>query len=379
MVGVIVVAAGSGTRLGADAPKAFVRVGDRSMLELALEPIARIRQLSQVVLVVPADRVVEAEWMLETTGVTGAAVAGGAERQDSVQAGLAQLGPDVTTVLVHDAARPFTPTEVFERVIETAQGLTGADGGVVPVMPVVDTLKRVTDDRIVETVDRDLVRAVQTPQGFPREVLEAANREVVGSHTDDAGIVQRFGRTIVTVAGDARAFKITTQDDLRRGIAMYAEPSIRVGTGTDVHAFDDDSELWLAGLRWPDQPGLSGHSDGDAVAHAIVDALLGAAGLGDIGGMFGTADPRFAGASGTVFIEGAIDRLREAGWRPVNVSVQVIGNAPKIGPRRDEAQAAMTAAVGAPVSIAATTSDALGFTGRGEGVAAIATALITRR
>ena len=191
--------------------------------------------------------------------------------------------------------------------------------------------------------------------------------------------MQRSGYTVVTVEGDPRAFKITTQDDLARGIAMYAnEPRIRVGTGTDVHAFDDENELRLAGLTWPGERGLSGHSDGDVISHAIVDALLGAAGLGDIGGMFGTADPRFEGAAGTVFIAGAIERLAEAGWRPVNVSVQVLGNRPKVGPRREEAERVLSEAVGAPVSLAATTTDALGFTGRGEGIAATATALITR-
>ncbi|SJM47383.1 2-C-methyl-D-erythritol 4-phosphate cytidylyltransferase [Agrococcus casei] len=383
-VAVIVVAAGSGTRLKADAPKAFVPVGARSMLERALEPIAQLPALEQAIVVVPADRLQQAERMLEAAGLAGRgrAVIGGAERQDSVLAGLAVLADAADTVLVHDAARPFTPVEVFERVIERVGRLTDGEGGAVPVVPVVDTLKQVDGEQIAATVDRSEVRAVQTPQGFPRAVIEAANRELTGMHTDDAGIVQRAGLAVVTVEGHPRAFKITTQDDLLRGMAMYAEdpalPRIRVGTGTDVHAFDAASPLWLAGLLWPDQPGLSGHSDGDAVAHAIVDALLGAAGLGDIGGMFGTDDPRFAGASGTVFIEGAIERLHAAGWKPVNVSVQLIGNRPKLGPRRDEAQQAMSEAVGAPVSIAATTSDALGFTGRGEGVAATATALITR-
>ena len=383
-VAVIVVAAGSGTRLKADAPKAFVPVGSRSMLERALDPIAQLASLEQAIVVVPADRVQQAERMLDAAGLAGRglAVPGGAERQDSVLAGLAVLADGVETVLVHDAARPFTPVEVFERIIDRVANLAEGEGGAVPVVPVVDTLKQVEGDRIAATVDRAEVRAVQTPQGFPRSVLEAANRELTGMHTDDAGIVQRAGHTVVTVEGHARGFKITTQDDLLRGMAMYADepaqPRIRVGTGTDVHAFDDASPLWVAGLLWPDQPGLSGHSDGDAVAHAIVDALLGGAGLGDIGGMFGTDDPRFAGASGVTFIAAAVERLRDEGWKPLNVSVQLIGNRPKLGPRRDEAQAVMSDAVGAPVSIAATTSDALGFTGRGEGVAATATALITR-
>ncbi|UOQ61670.1 2-C-methyl-D-erythritol 2,4-cyclodiphosphate synthase [Leucobacter rhizosphaerae] len=153
---------------------------------------------------------------------------------------------------------------------------------------------------------------------------------------------------------------------------------IRVGTGVDVHAFDHGAPLWLAGLEWPGEPGLSGHSDGDAVCHAIVDALLSAAGLGDIGSMVGVDEPGAAGAASTGFVTTALARLAEHGWRPVNVSVQIVGQRPKLSPRRDEAQDLLTRVVGAPVSLGATTTDHLGFTGRGEGIAAVATALIER-
>lgn len=155
-------------------------------------------------------------------------------------------------------------------------------------------------------------------------------------------------------------------------------PEIRVGNGFDVHAYDDDSPLVLAALEWPGEPGLSGHSDGDVVCHAVVDALLAAAGLGDIGGLVGVDEPSTQGAASSGFIWLALKKLQAEGWRPVNVSVQIIGNRPKFSPRRDEAQRAMSEIVGAPVSLSATTSDGLGFTGRGEGIAAIATALISR-
>lgn len=156
-------------------------------------------------------------------------------------------------------------------------------------------------------------------------------------------------------------------------------PDFRVGSGFDVHAYDADAPLRLAGLDWPGEPGLSGHSDGDAVCHAIVDALLAAAGLGDIGGLVGVDRPEVAGAASTGFVRLALERLSDAGFTPVNVSVQIVGNRPKFAPRREEAQRVMSELVGAPVSLSATTTDHLGFTGRGEGLAAIATALVVRQ
>ena len=187
------------------------------------------------------------------------------------------------------------------------------------------------------------------------------------------------------VAGDQLAFKITTPWDLRRAQLLLGEQPVapqaagitpRVGTGVDVHAFDDSSPLWLAGLHWPGERGLSGHSDGDAVSHAICDALLAAAGLGDIGGVFGTSDGRFADAHGEVFLSEALRLVTDAGFRIGNVSVQLVGNRPKLAPRRAEAEALLSSILNAPVSLSATTTDALGFTGRGEGVAALATALL---
>jgi len=179
------------------------------------------------------------------------------------------------------------------------------------------------------------------------------------------------------VPGSPLAFKVTTADDLRRAeLLLAAETAPRTGIGIDVHAFGGDAPLRLALLDWPGEQGLAGHSDGDAVAHAVCDALLSAAGLGDIGGRFGTDDPRYAGASGAVFLEGTVAILADAGWEPVNVAVQLVGNRPRFAARREEAQAALTAVVGAPVSVSATTTDGLGFSGRGEGIAAVATALI---
>ncbi|MFF2494555.1 2-C-methyl-D-erythritol 4-phosphate cytidylyltransferase [Agromyces sp. NPDC058064] len=399
-IAVIVVAAGSGTRLGHAEPKAFVPLGGGTVLAEAVSGVLAMRQAPHLVLVVPGDRVETARERFAAEAASAGAsldvVAGGATRQESVAAGLAVLPASVQTVLVHDAARALTPALLFD---EVAAAVQARRHGIVPALDVVDTVKRVADDgRVIETVDRSSLRAVQTPQGFPRASLDHAYATARGEFTDDAALVAAAGLVVETVPGDVRAFKITVPADLRRAEQLVAErrdaaagagpadgraaeaarPALpRIGTGTDVHAFaDDDSPLWLAGLHWPGERGLSGHSDGDAAAHAVCDALLAAAGLGDVGSIFGTADARFAGAHGEVFLAETRRLVEASGYVIGNVTVQIVGNRPKLAPRRGEAEALLSRVLGAPVSVAATTSDALGFTGRGEGVAAVATAFI---
>ncbi|KAA9085359.1 2-C-methyl-D-erythritol 4-phosphate cytidylyltransferase [Microbacterium radiodurans] len=385
-VAVIVVAAGSGTRLAGGAPKAFVGIDGSSILRHALDGIAAAPP-AQVVIVVPSGR--EGDARTEALSVFGdrnelvTVVAGGATRQQSVAAGLAALWADVDTVLVHDAARALTPPAVFARVIDEVRR-SGA--GVIPMRPVVDTLKRVADAVVTEAVDRTPLVAAQTPQGFPRAALEDAYARAGAEHTDDAALFAAAGHEVRTVDGDDLSFKITTPADLDRARhllrsgapAASAAPLAlpRVGTGTDVHAFGGDAPLRLAGLTWPGEPGLRGHSDGDAVAHAIVDAVLSAAGLGDIGTHFGVDRPEFAGATGEVFLRRTAELVAEAGFAVGNVSVQVQANRPRFSARRAEAEAVLSAALGAPVSVAATTTDGLGFTGAGEGVSATAVALV---
>ena len=387
-VAIIVVAAGSGTRLGAAEPKALVDLGGQTILEHALGRVFEMTDAAQVIVVAPAARLDQVRSL--ALGVAGAAadhvtvVAGGDTRQQSVAAGLAVLEPDVEVVLVHDSARAFTPASQFEAVIA---GVRATGGGIVPGLAVADTIKQLDWTGAVErTVDRSQLVAVQTPQGFPRAGLLSAYAAASEDFTDDAAVFAAAGLPVTVVDGDPLAFKITTPWDLRRAESILGEAApvagpgtgVRTGIGIDVHGFDDSQPLWLGGLHWPGEPGLAGHSDGDAVAHAVCDALLSAAGLGDIGGNFGTDDPRFAGAHGDVFLCATVRLVNEAGFTVENVAVQIIGNKPKVAPRRILIQERMSDLVGAPVSVSATTTDGLGFTGRGEGVTAIATALLSR-
>jgi len=384
-IGVIVVAAGSGTRLGAGEPKALVPIDGRPMLAHALGGVLGAGEGAAIVVVGPAEALDRTRAVVRDAAGAAAAsivvVAGGAQRQDSVAAGLAALPTSVRTVLIHDAARALTPAVQFVRVAAEVER-TGES--VIPVLPVADTIKRLdAAGAAVETVDRSELGAVQTPQGFPRTALEAAYAAATRAHTDDAGLIAAAGGVVRTISGSDDAFKITTPADLQRARLRLSPgaggvPEIRTGVGVDVHGFDEGEPLWLGGVYWPNVPGLAGHSDGDAVCHAICDALLSAAGLGDIGARFGTADPRFLDAHGEVFIAETVAIVTGAGWRIQNVAVQVVANEPRIGPRRHEIEHTLGSLVGAPVSVAGTTTDHLGFTGRGEGLTAIATALISR-
>lgn len=376
---IVVVAAGSGTRLGAEIPKAFVELHGSTILEHALRGVFGSTHPAQVIVVAPAALVAQARVIGERAAGSASAhltvVAGGDTRQRSVAAGLAVLAEGVEVVLVHDAARALAPSALIDRVA----GAVTQEAGVIPALPVVDTVKRVDGDRVTAAVDRSELVTVQTPQGFPRAGLVAAYAGALEDFTDDAALYAAAGGTVLTVPGEPSAFKITTPWDLGRAEQLLdAGTRMRTGLGVDAHRYDPAVPLWLGGLYFPDEPGLAGHSDGDALIHAICDALLSAAGLGDIGSRFGSASPEYAGAASEVFLRESLALVEGAGYRVGNVTVQVIANRPRLAARRLELEAHLGALVGAPVSVAATTSDGLGFSGRGEGLVAIATALLTR-
>ena len=376
LVAVIIPAGGSGERLGAKIPKALVQLAGKTLIEHAVANMAPIA--NQIIVAAPAGF---EEQFKDLLGSEVTVVTGGLTRTLSVKKALALVEKENEYILVHDAARSLASTDLAMRVIDS---LRAGEKAVIPGMPVSDTIKRVDGDNYVtKTPTRSKLRSIQTPQGFTRKLLLKAHTSADDA-TDDAGLVEDRGVDVKVILGEERAMKITTMNDLaiaHNWLIPGADNQIRVGIGTDAHAFSHDSSraLWLAGLYWPEEVGVDGHSDGDVAAHAICDALLSAASLGDLGSNFGTSDPQYAGASGSQLLSETLSRVTAAGYLINNVSVQIVGNRPKIGPRRAEAIASLSKALGGvSVSVSATTTDGLGFTGAGLGLSAIATALLTR-
>jgi 2-C-methyl-D-erythritol 4-phosphate cytidylyltransferase/2-C-methyl-D-erythritol 2,4-cyclodiphosphate synthase len=373
----IIAGAGSGHRLGADLPKALVKLLDKTLVEQAVAALAPIAEL----IIVTAPDGFEDKFK-ELLGDQVTVITGGVLRSDSIRIALEKIPSNYEYVLVHDAARAIASTDLAKKIIaELAKG----EQAVIPALDVVDTIKEIDASGYVRsTPDRSTLRAVQTPQGFVKSVLAHAHSSAEDA-TDDAALVEAIGIKVKVIAGEERALKITTKSDLARAVQILLpnnEKQIRVGIGTDAHAFSSDSsrKLWLAGLLWDGEVGVDGHSDGDVAAHAICDALLSAANLGDLGSNFGVSDPKYAGASGAILLAETLNKVSSAGFEIQNVAVQIVGNRPKIGPRRAEAIAAISKALnGAAVSVSATSTDGLGFTGEGKGLSAIATALIVSK
>jgi 2-C-methyl-D-erythritol 4-phosphate cytidylyltransferase/2-C-methyl-D-erythritol 2,4-cyclodiphosphate synthase len=370
MIAAIIAAAGSGERFGAAIPKALIQLGDKSLLAHAISNLAPV--VDQIIVTAPAGY--EAQ-IKELAGDDVTVVTGGATRSDSVRIALAEVDENAMFVLVHDAARALASTALAQSVIDA---LRAGDVAVIPALPEVDTVKIVdAGGYVLSTPDRASLRKVQTPQGFAYAILKAAHVTPQDA-TDDAVLVANAGHQVRIIDGEERALKITTPSDLATAMTFFGNThSFRTGVGTDAHAYGAGRELWLAGLAWPGETGVDGHSDGDVAAHAICDALFAATGTGDLGSNFGTSRPEYAGASGIQLLQETLNIVTQAGYSIANVTVQIIGNRPRIGARRAEAIAAISSALGgAPVSILATTTDGMGLTGEGKGIAAIASALV---
>ena len=372
----IIAGAGMGHRLGADIPKALIQIDGVTLIERAFAALSSV--VDEIVITAPAGY---EEAFRAIVGESARVITGGVLRSDSVNLALKSLSPSTKYVLVHDAARALATSDLAQRVLNE---LNSGESAVIPALNVVDTIKEVDRDGYVRnTPDRSVLRAVQTPQGFAVDVLKRAH-EASDDATDDAALVEALGIKVKTILGEARAVKITNPEDIGMALTLLRDldSNLRVGIGTDAHAFSSDTsrQLWLAGIHWPDVVGVDGHSDGDVAAHAICDALYSATGLGDLGSNFGVSDPQYSGASGATLLKETLNRITSAGFTINNVSVQVVCNKPKIGPRRAEAIAALSSALGGvPVSVTATSTDGLGFTGEGKGISAIATALVAKK
>ena len=369
----LIVAAGKGERLGGGIPKQYRLLGGKPVVRWAVESLLRHSGVSAARVVIAPGQQEAASAALEGLDV-GALIEGGAERADSVRAGLAAVDGDA--ILVHDAARPFCPPDVVDRLLASLEFFEGA----APVLPVGDTLAR-AGQTIGETVERSGIARVQTPQAFRLQALKAAYEHWSGpSPTDETTVVRSAGMNVAAIEGDAALEKLTLPADFERAeqwIASRLRP--RTGTGFDVHAFAGSGPLMLGGIEVPHDRGLAGHSDADVVLHAITDALLGAAGLGDIGEHFPPTDTRWKGAASSRFLDHAVELVRAKGALIDHVDCTVIAEVPKIGGHRAAMRARIAEIAGLSVdqvSVKATTTEGLGFTGRREGIAAQAVASI---
>ena len=372
----IIAGAGMGHRLGAEIPKALIQIQGITLLERAFTSLSKV--VDEIVITAPAGY---EEQFKAIVGQSAEVITGGVLRSDSIRVALKALSPSVESVLIHDAARALASSDLAAKVLGE---LRSGQSAVIPVLKVIDTIKEIDRDGFVRaTPDRSSLVAAQTPQGFNRQVLERAH-SASDDATDDAALVEAIGVKVKTIEGETLAFKITTKEDIGQALLLLSPSNrnLKVGLGFDAHAFssNEDRELWLAGLLWPDQIGVDGYSDGDVAAHAICDALFSAAGLGDLGSNFGVDDPKYQGASGEKLLTEALRKITNAGYEIGNISVQIVCNKPKIGPRRAEAIEALSRALGgAEVSVSATSTDGLGFTGQGLGISALATALLIEK
>lgn len=371
----LIVAAGRGERAGGGVPKQYRTIGGKAVLAHAHDALATHPAVGRVVTVIGAGQ--EADYAQALAGRDAPApVIGGATRRDSVIAGLAAIG-HADRVLIHDAARPFLPHAVIDRLIAALEDTPGA----VPVLAVADTLAR-GEAELGDTVDRTGLHRIQTPQAFHYDAIRAAHGawDDGVEATDDAQVARAAGHAVALVQGDARLDKLTRAEDFEAAERWLAASMVTAtGMGFDVHRLVSGAPLWLGGINVPHDKGLSGHSDADVALHALTDALLGTIGDGDIGSHFPPGDPQWRGADSATFLTHAATLIAARGGRIDHVDLTIICEAPKIGPHRDAMRSRIAGLLRLPerrISIKATTTERLGFTGRGEGIAAQAIATV---
>lgn len=375
----LVVAAGRGARAGGKTPKQYQPVAGLPVLRRTLGALLSHPRVDLCLPVIhPGD---QALYDASTSGLAEPGllppVPGGADRRDSVRLGLEALEAHTPElVLIHDAARPFLAPELVDRVLDALATHPGA----LPALPIVDALWREEEGLVAASQPRENLWRAQTPQGFRFDAILAAHRAAAGPADDDVAIARAAGLAVAVVPGDGNNFKITLPGDFARAERLAREAmETRTGTGFDVHAFGPGDALTLCGVEIPFGRGLRGHSDADVGMHALTDALFGALAEGDIGQWFPPTDPQWKGAASRVFLEKAMERVAARGFRVANLDVTLICEAPKIGPHVDDMRAALAGITGVEqsrISVKATTTERLGFAGRGEGIAALATATL---
>jgi 2-C-methyl-D-erythritol 4-phosphate cytidylyltransferase/2-C-methyl-D-erythritol 2,4-cyclodiphosphate synthase len=387
-VAAIIAAGGSGSRINAAVPKQFLDLAGKPILLRTIESVLELPQIDQVIVALPASHLAEARELMakQTWRLAPVCIEGGPTRQESVRRALSCAGEAAELILVHDAARPFCDRETMERTLEVAR----QKGGAVPALPATETIQRVSArGRILATPRREELFAVQTPQCFRasilREALEQAQRDGFEG-TDESSVVRRAGHPVVVVPGSPENIKITRPMDLQIGELILSgsggkRAAMRIGQGTDYHRLVPGRKLILGGVEIAHELGLEGHSDADVLSHAICDALLGAAALGDIGGHFPDDDPANRSRSSLEFLREVRTRIETAGWSVCNVDATLLAQKPRLAPYMEQIRSNIAGCLGIPpgfVSVKATTTEGMNAEGRCEGISAQAVALLER-
>lgn len=368
----IILCAGSGSRFGSD--KLALMLGSKPLWKWSVDTFVQHTGIDMVVVVTAAEKVED----IRARCAAGQCVVGADTRQGSVLRGLLALPEDVDFVLIHDGARPFVTSKMISDCLVACREY----GAVMVGIPVVDTVRQRSEEG-VRVLDRDQLVAAQTPQGGRRSDLIAAHQSGISS-TDDAGLLEAKGIPVTLVEGDRRNLKVTTREDFEMARSLVeSSTETRTGLGYDIHAFSEDPNrpLWLGGVRFEGCPGLEGHSDADALLHAVVDALLGATAMGDIGLLYPPSDAQWKDAPSIRFLRETAERVRAAQWEILHLDATILAEVPKVMPRSQEIRHAIAQAAGISmdrVSIKATTNEKLGAIGRSEGIAAMAVATVRR-
>jgi 2-C-methyl-D-erythritol 4-phosphate cytidylyltransferase / 2-C-methyl-D-erythritol 2,4-cyclodiphosphate synthase len=390
----VIAAGGTGTRMELAVPKQFLEIEGKPILIYTVENIASLEEVAEILIALPVEHIPVAAKLLQRHAVRAGVrcIAGGSNRQESVRAGVSQVALNPDVIMVHDAVRPLCNADLMRRVLQAAW----EKGAAVPGLPATETIQRVSrTGRVLATPPREQLYAIQTPQAFHAGILKSALDKAHESGflgTDESSVVRWAGHPVTVVPGSPDNIKITRPLDLRiaglllsknrRGADALGESMLRIGQGIDYHRLVEGRKLILGGVEIPFEKGLEGHSDADALSHAICDALLGAAAMGDIGKIFPDTDPAHRGRCSLEFLQQVREKIEAAGWKILNVDATLLVQQPRISPHFQAMRKNIAESLGLSidaVNIKATTTEGLNAEGRGEGISAQAIALLTEK